>query len=157
MLVISLLVIATVLLVPTYVYLVSAAVSKNARLSSINASLSSGNQSDLAARLEALTADASTLATLARVPSSSSLIRTALGVSRSGVVLSGLSYTPPAGGKPGTLSITGIATTRNDLRAYQLALGATPGFTSADLPVSSYAKDRQIPFVITVTLKPTLP
>jgi hypothetical protein len=143
---------AAALLVPTYMYLLSAGQAREARLATVESTLSSGDGSKLAHRLAALETDAATIATLSATPSASEVIRKTLTVARSGVALTGLSYVPEDGSKPGALTVSGVAATRNSLRAYQLALLGAPGFSSADLPVSSYAKDHDIPFAISVIL-----
>lgn len=147
----SLVVVAGVLLVPTYVFLTDAAHIKQARLAHITSTLSSADEAALAARLAALSAAATTLIALAKGPSASVVIREALVVPRPGITLTGFSYTAP-GTKSGLLTIMGTSANRNDLRAYQLALMGEPGFASVDLPVSSYAKDSDIPFTMTAKL-----
>lgn len=149
---IALVVGACVLLIPTFVFLQNAESTKQDRLANINSVLSSLEEATLAARLDALSADATSLLSLSKTSSATSLIREALTIPRPGIVLSGFAYTPATATKAGTLSLTGVATSRNALRAYQLALVDAPRFANADLPVSSYAKDRDIPFTITVTL-----
>lgn len=145
---IILVVTAAALLVPTYVYLVSALNAQSARLTSVESIVSTADQVALGKRLAALEADAAEIEALGATPSASEIIREVLTVGHPSIVLTGMSYAPIQG----TLALSGIATTRNDLRAYQLSLAATPRFASAVLPVSSYAKDHDIPFAITVTL-----
>ncbi|MDO8408364.1 MAG: hypothetical protein Q7S95_04015 [bacterium] len=150
--------IAGILLIPTFVFLKSTEATKQARLASIESVLSSSDEAALAARLSALSNDAAVLVSLASLPSATDLVRQALAVRRSGITLSGVTYTPAKGSQPGTLVLSGTAAARNGLRAYQLAIANTPEFANADLPVGSYAKDSDIPFTITVTLvKPTSP
>ncbi len=146
--------VSMVLLLPTYVLLTENASTKEAHLSSIDSALSSANGVTLAVRLATLSSEAATLAALAHAPSASATFRNALALSRPGIALSGLAYTPATGKNPGTLAITGIATTRDALRSYQLVLQGAPFARSADLPVSAYAKDSNIAFTITVTLTP---
>lgn len=146
--------IAALLLLPTYIFLVQSAASKQEHLANIESTLSSSDEKTLSARLATLSNDVATLAALGRNPSASTVLRTALAVPRPGVALSGFVYTPAAGKIPGTLAITGVAVTRNALRAYQLALQSAPFAAAADLPVSAYAKDTDIEFTITVTLAP---
>jgi len=141
-----------VLLLPAYLYLMHAAAAKQAHLASLKASLASADEQALAARLSALSQDASTLAALGSAPSVSRLALAALAIARPGVTLTGLAYTPAAPKSPGTLVVTGVSVTRDALRQYQIALGAASFATAADLPVSAYAKDTDIPFSITVTL-----
>ena len=144
--------VAGVLLIPAYVFLAGAARTKQAQLASIESALSSTDETALADRLSSLRAATAILVALATGPSVSALIRETLSVERPGITLTGFSYTRGAAAKPGMLTIAGVSASRNSLRAYQLALASVPGFASVDLPVSSYAKDSDIPFVITVKL-----
>jgi Tfp pilus assembly protein PilN len=145
---------AAVLLVPTYVFLAKSANAKEIRLVTIKSALSSANETELSARLAALSGDAAILTALAGAPSVSAIIRTVLVVSRPGITLSGFAYTPTVNNVPGILTISGIAATRDALRGYQLALQGAPFALSAALPVSAYANDTNITFTITVTLAP---
>ena len=143
-----------VLLFPTYVFLAASAHTKEARLATIDSTLSSVSEKTISSRLAALSGAASILTALASAPSVSDLMRAVLAISRPGITLSGFIYTPAAGKNAGTLAISGMATTRDALRSYQIALQSASFASSADLPVSAYAKDSTIPFTITVTLSP---
>lgn len=145
---------SALLLVPTYVFLAKNSGAKETRLANIESSLSSFNDTALFARLSALTSNTDTLATLARMPSASAIIRSALAISRPGITLSGFEYVTTEKTRSGTLIVSGIAATRDALRSYQLALEGAPFARSANLPVSTYAKDSNIAFTITVTLAP---
>jgi hypothetical protein len=152
---ITLLVVAAgILLLPTYVFLVQSATAKQARLTNVEAILSSSNEAALSARLTALSNEAAQLIALGSAPSASDTIRTALAIPRPGIALSGFEYARAAGKVPGTLEISGVATTRDALRTYQLALQNSSFAAAADLPVSAYAKDANIIFTIVVTLAP---
>ena len=142
---------ACALLVPTYMYLRSAERSQNARLAGVGSTLSSAQESTLAKRLATLEADAAVITALGATPSASERIRATLAAGHLGVALTSMNYTA-ASARPGSLALSGTAASRNDLRALQLALLEVVGFASADLPVSSYAKDHDIPFTIVVTL-----
>ena len=146
--------IAALLLLPTYVFLTVSINAKKDHLANVESALSSADEMTLSARLTALSSDAATLVALAGVPSASSLIRTALAISRPGITLSAFTYTPASEKTPGTLSISGKAATRNALRAYQLALQSASFARSAALPVSAYAQDTDIAFTILATLAP---
>lgn len=144
--------VAAILLMPTYVYLVGNAQEKTNRLDHIKAALSSADEIALSARLTALSNDATALIALSKRPSASAAARAALSVPRPGISLSSFTYTP--GVKANILLISGIATTRDSLRGYQIALQGMPFAISATLPVSVYAKDADITFTITISLKP---
>ena len=143
---------AAALLIPTYTYLLQAREASNARLADARKNLAAVEGTDFAKRLEALEGEARKIAALATTTPASALVRTLLTVPRPGVILSDIQYTPPGSAKAGTLAVSGVASTRNDLRAYQLSVQAAPRVASADLPVSSYAKDQNLPFTITITL-----
>ncbi len=145
---------AMILLVPTYVYLAGSAATKTAQLATIDATLSSTNEAALSSRLNALSGNAATLVALAKVPSVSATMRALLGVSRPGITLTGFDYEPATGTVLGELAVTGVAATRDALRSYQLALQGSPFVKTADLPVSSFAKDSNIGFTVTLTLTP---
>lgn len=145
---------AAVLLLPTYLYLSGSASAKAERLASMEAVLGSEEEAELAARLSTLGSDATTLRSLSSAPQASAILRALLDVRRRSVTLSSISYTALSADQPGTLAVTGTASTREALRAYQLALAGAPFSQGAGLPVSAYAKDANIPFTITVTLAP---
>lgn len=144
----------SVLLIPTYVFLNRSENAKKIHLAGIESTLSSADEAILSARLETLSSNVTSLASLSNVPSVSAVVRAMLGVSRPGVSLSGFSFTPPSSNNPGTLTISGSSATRNALRSYQLSLQGASFARSAVLPVSAYAKDTNIAFTITVTLSP---
>lgn len=154
-LVVALLVgVTAVLMLPTYVYLSNTAAAKQAHLANIESTLASSDETGLAARLAALSGDAAILMALGDTPSATGISREALAVPRPGISLSGFSYLPKVGKTPGTFALSGVATTRDSLRQYQLALQGVSFATAADLPVSAYAKDTDIAFTITLTLAP---
>jgi len=150
----ALVLVSALLLLPTYVFLTQSFRAKEARLANIESALSSSDGTALAARLAALTSNTDALAALAHAPSVSAIIRLVLAIPRPGIALSGFAYAPADATRPGTLAISGTASSRDDLRRYQLVLQGAPFARSADLPVSTYAKDSNITFTVTVTLAP---
>jgi hypothetical protein len=150
----SLLLASSVLLLPTYVFLIESARAEKTHLASIESTSSSFDEAALSAQLAALSKSAATLSALAGARSVSATMSAFLAISRPGITLSGFVYSPPTGKNPSTLAISGIAATREALRSYQLALEGAPLARSANLPVSAYAKDTDITFTITVTLSP---
>jgi Tfp pilus assembly protein PilN len=146
--------VAAILLAPTYIFLVANANAKETRLTDIKASLSSGEEATLSKRLSVLSSNASSLISLSKTSSVSALVRSVLAVPRPGITLSGFTHTAATGKTNGTLTLSGIAATRDVLRNYQLALQGEPSISTAELPVSVYAKDSNIAFTITISLKP---
>jgi len=145
---------AAALLVPAYLFLDEGIREKEARIATLETEYSSSEEAVLFARLTTLSDNAKTLAELADTPTASSVLRGVLAVSRPGVVLSGFGYSAAAGKNPSTLAVSGVAATREALRSYQIALESPPFSRSANMPVSAYAKDANIPFTITITLAP---
>lgn len=144
-----------ILLLPTHLYLQQQSDTKQRQLAVVEAGLAASDEVQLEARLKALSGNAALLTTLSSTPTASAVVSTLLSVSSPGITLSGLLFTAGKGGVPGTLAVTGTADTRDHLRAYQLAILATPFAKSADLPISAYASDSNIGFTITITLAPT--
>lgn len=150
----ALVLVSALLLLPTYVFLAQSFRAKEARLANIESALASSDGTALSARLAALTSNTDALAALSRAPSASAIVRLALAVPHPGITFSGFAYAPADGTRPGTLALSGTAATRDALRKYQLVLQGAPFARSADLPVSTYAKDSNIGFTVTVTLAP---
>lgn len=145
---------SAVLLVPTYVFLSGNADAKKAELARIESALSSSEEAALSERLAVLSANAASLASLSNARAVSALIREILSIPRPGISLSSISTAPSGENGSETVIISGTSATRDSLRGYQLALEGAPFARSASLPVSAYAKDRDIAFTITVTLAP---
>lgn len=141
---------ASFLLAPTYLFLEQSVAAKQSRLAELKAALAASDEAALSARLATLSAQAAALSTLGTAPQAATRLADVLSVSRAGITLSGLAYAR----KTYTITLTGTAATRDALRQYQLALSAAPFAARAELPVSAYAKDADIPFVITITLTP---
>ncbi|MDP2665611.1 MAG: hypothetical protein Q8P23_03180 [bacterium] len=154
LLITTLIVVAGLLLLPTYILLAQKAVTKQTQFANIESIFSSADEKALSARLTTLANDAVALMALGRTPSASATVRGALAVPRPGITLFSFAYVPATGKIQGTLAVSGIATTRDALRTYQLALQSAPFAAAAALPVSAYAKDSDIAFTITVTLTP---
>ncbi len=76
----TLMVIAAMLLTPSYVLLARNASSDEMRLANIKTKLSASNEAELSARLAALTSDAATLTGLAKARSASVVMRDMLAV-----------------------------------------------------------------------------
>lgn len=150
----ALMLIATILLFPSYVFLSKNENAKKSQLISAGSEVSSLDEKKLSVRLSLLSDNMKRLIDLDKVQSINAVASKMLAVNRQGISLSGFSYTAADGNKNGVLVVSGIASTREALRNYQLALEGGSFALSANLPVSAYAKDSQIEFSITITLAP---
>lgn len=137
------------LLLPSYLYLHDEVTLAQAHLDEIAANLASSGEGEMQARLARLEGDASRLVALSSAPSATAAISAVLSIPRSGISISGFTFHTPSPG--GRLAITGTAATRESLRQYALALSKLPFAKSAELPLSAYAKESDIPFTITLT------
>lgn len=152
----SLIIIAGIFLLPSYVYLLRTESVKADVFSKLQANLSTAEERQLSARLRALNTNAKVLTALAKAPSVSGTLSSLLAIPRPGITLSAVSYTPATGDKkpsPATVVMSGVAATRDSLRSYQTALQAVPFVQTAALPVSAYAQSALIGFSVTLTLK----
>ncbi|KND51563.1 MAG: hypothetical protein AB202_03275 [Parcubacteria bacterium C7867-007] len=150
-----LIVIHGLLLAPSYLYARTEVVRQTKQLEGLDASLQTSEEKEVRARLGSLTGNVTYLNRLATTTAASDVVRRILDVPRSGVQISGFTYAPST--KDGArMTVSGVASSRDTLRAYALALGQLPFVTNADLPISAYAKENDIPFTITLTgtLKP---
>lgn len=139
------------LLVPSYIFVHNEVKREAVQLATLNASSHSMEETQVRARLKALSTNVVYLNQLGTTTAASAALRAVLSVPRSGIKLSGFTFTPPGAKTPGTMGISGMAATRDTLRAYALALGQLPFVTNADLPISAYAQESNIPFTITLT------
>jgi hypothetical protein len=143
-----------VFLLPSYLYEREIVSARSAELQALSANSATAQEQQARTQLAALKTGATLLLMLGKVPTASTALRAVLAVPRPGITLSGFAY-----GQTGattasstrTLQLSGTASTRETLRAYDSALGALPFVSNADLPISDYAKDSQIPFTITLT------
>ena len=79
------------------------------------------------------------------------ILERALALRGSGIAITSISLT--RGGQPGAIAIGGTASTRDSLVAFSKRLQNEPSFSNASLPVSSLAKNKDIPFSISIDSK----
>lgn len=152
-----LVVIHGILLAPAYFNLQQSKSLEQSRLDAIAQRLASSGDQEIVGRLSMLGSETEHLAKIGGTPSAAASVRSILTLPRSGISLTGFSFTPPAGKAVGQMRVTGTAVSRDSLRRYQSTLATLPGVSGADLPISSYAKESDIPFTITLsgTFAPT--
>lgn len=139
-----------VLLLPSYMYLRNEVEERAASLVALTTTLAGSEEKEISTRVAVLAEDSAHLARLASVPKASAAIRKITALPRPGIRLTGFSFVPKEGTES-TMSVSGVATTREALRTFEQSLADQPFITSADLPISAYAKERDISFTITLT------
>src|SRR3989338_3191183 len=155
LLVVVLTFIAAVLLIPTYTFLTAGLSAKGAYLASLETASSSPEENALPARLALFSRNVASLTDLKKNPSASAIMRETLSIPHRGIAINNFSYARGATTtKPSIVMIAGTAATRDALRSYQTALQGASFVRLAKLPVSAYAKETDIAFTISVTLRP---
>lgn len=138
------------LLYPSHVRV--AQLEEKARLQLVQAeeSIKASGDRTLLARMEALGRNANALLARGETVSASEFLRGILSVHREGIRLTVIQYSA----ENTAIVLRGVAQSRDVLRAYQGALQKVPDVIRADVPVSVYAYSADIPFVITLVLRP---
>ena len=139
------------LLVPSYIYLHQQNSLRETELEKLNTTLTLSGGKDVANRFASISQDTAYLARLATTSSATSVVTALTAVPHPGISISGMSYTPASKGVPGKMIVNGSATTRSALHAYIDTLNNQTFITNADLPISAYAKEKDIQFSVTVT------
>ena len=139
-----------VLLLPSYMYLRNQVGERAASLATLTTTLAGSEEKEISTRVAALSQDSAHLARLSSVPKASAAVRAIAALPRSGIRLTGFSFAPKESGVA-AMSVSGVATTREALRIFEQSLADQPFVTSADLPISAYAKERDISFTISLT------
>jgi hypothetical protein len=147
----ALAVIHALLMLPSYLYARAEVNAETTQLNRLTNSLATSEEQTAQNELNDLQSEATYLSQLSGKPTASAVIQALLAVQASGISISGFSFAAPIPPATGTMQISGIAATREDLRSYDQALSSLPFVTSANLPISDYASDDNIPFTITLT------
>lgn len=147
-----LVIIHAALLLPTYQFLEKQVGIRTDSLAQLNQTLASSDEQSLAMRLTAVENKVDILVALSTSTPQIGVLRQVLAEPHPNVSLSGIILAPRRGKTPETVALSGVAATRDDLRAYYLELSTAPFIATANLPVSAYAAESNIAFTITLTL-----
>lgn len=139
-----------VLLLPSYLYVKDLAKERETLLAAVTQRLEGSEEQEIDARVKGLADDAAYLGRLGAAPKASAAVSAILELPRPGITLTGFSFAPSSEGEA-RMHVSGVAMTRESLRAYEQALKAAAFISSADLPISAYAKERDIDFTIALT------
>lgn len=156
-LVVFVVVLNALLLVPTYLYAQGEVERERAELAAADASAQSSEETEVRTRTALLGTTASYLTRIESATAATAALRAVLAVPHEGIALRGFIFTAPkAADAKARMDVNGVAASRDALRRYAAALAALPFVDDAELPISAYAKEREISFTITLTgsLKP---
>lgn len=138
-----------ILLLPSYLYLQNQVEEREAALARLTTTLAGTEEQGINMRVASLAADSAHLARLSSVPKASAAVSAVIKLPRSGIRLTGFSFAPATEGA--TMTVSGVASTREALRRFEQSLASEPYVTKADLPISAYAKESDIAFTVTLT------
>lgn len=139
------------LLVPSLIFQHQQNALQSIELERLNTVLASSGGSGASSRSVMLAQDSTYLSRLATTTSATQVITALTTLPHQGISLTGISYTAPAKGGEGKVLLSGVATTRTALHGYIELLSAQTFIKNAELPISSYAKEKDIQFTVTVT------
>lgn len=141
-----------IMLIPSYLFLESDIAAAKQNLAALDTSLIASRGTEVGARLDRVEVDAAYLARLEKQTTAAAALRGVLAEPHPSIAITGISFTAAATqGDDGKMIVSGTAATRDALRRYSVALSSLPFVEKADLPISAYAKDSDIPFSITLT------
>jgi hypothetical protein len=139
------------LFVPSYAFLDSkrdAALLEKSALSSAGADATA-----LEAEVAAIKEKIRVIEDVSAEPSVASILEHVLDKRSTGISITALSLRRTPGGAGSAIVVSGTASTRDLLVAFSKSLQGDLSFTKIDLPVSSLAKSKDIPFSIAITSK----
>lgn len=145
-----LIIVAAVLRIPLLILEQGQARTSKGQADALSVKLASMGVNDSDSRLKVLSDNLTYLFRLSSTTSVTTTITTFTELPHPGISITGVNYT--AGDKKalGKVTISGTAVSREALQKYVAALENTPLVRNTDLPISTYAKESDIPFVITV-------
>lgn len=90
------------------------------------------------------------------------LLREVIAKKPPGILFADFSYASPqtgkdGKGKPAEITASGVADTRDTLLSFVNTLNAREVFSSVDLPISNFVKDRDLPFTLRMEVKQKTP
>lgn len=145
------------LFAPTFLYVSNIHARAVAELAALSQKGMGGEADDSTVRVQSLEKDATRLVAYGTAPSASGILQKLFAVPHAHVSLQSISVDIAREGTTQTrMRISGVASSREGLRAYHSALSVLPFVVSADLPLSVYAKETDIAFTIDIasTLTP---
>ena len=149
---VGLMIVQGVFLLPSYLYERILISTRTQELQKLTTLVGGGIEQQAQAQIDALSAESAYLLSMKKAGTASKAIQAVLAVPHPQIQISGIIFQQATPTVPTrTLQLTGVAGTRDALRSYDTALSALPHVSNADLPISSYAKEIDIPFTITLT------
>lgn len=140
-----------ILLAPSYLYIKQQINLREDQLAAFAASAGKTEDKEVQGRLAVLETNAKRLIAQNERPTASAALRTVLAAPRTGIRITGFTYGPSANAEMRKMTVKGVAANREVLRSYVQVLDAIPSISTVELPISAYAKERDIEFMLTLT------
>ena len=147
----SICLVALILLIPSYVISNSRLKEAQKKNDALISALSLSNTKSATDVLKTISADSDALKGTLQYPALASLIETIATSKPEGIVINSIDFS--SGSSPDTVTLGGVASTRDSLVAFSGLFQSNPLFQNASLPISDFAKDRDIDFSLTLSLK----
>lgn len=138
-------------MLPSFLHIQQLQAAYEADLAGLGEKLAGLEEKEIRVRVTTLEARAQELQQTAGSSTASNVLRAITAVPHPGIKIDHLSFTRGKGDLTPSMIIAGVATSRESLRAYSTTLSLLPYVAKADLPISSFAKETDIPFSITLT------
>lgn len=145
-----LIVIHSVLLIPSYVFLEARVLEQEVEREFIGKTLEASGSDEVEERLTTLTGKITLLETLTDTPLFISAVDEVLEVTRTGIKITQISYTP--NDPKVQIHVRGIATDRDALRSFGKRLEERESVASVDFPIGNLSKEKDLPFTISIIL-----
>ncbi len=139
------------LTVPTTLHFLQEIKDQTILLAGLGEQLAGSGEKEVSARVKTLNDTGAQLVHTATIGTASGAVRAIINVPHPGVRITGLSFTAGTTDDKKQMKVVGTAASRESLRSYAAALGAVPYISTADLPISAYAKETDIDFAILLT------
>lgn len=143
-----LVVIHSVLLIPSYAFLQARIQSQVAEKEFLVRSLEATGGGEVEERLQALTEQITILETVNTSVSFVAIVEDILEVSRQGIVLTQVLYDPQ--NQNVDVELRGMAANRESLRSFASRLEAREEIESVDFPISNLSREEDLPFTIAI-------
>lgn len=136
---------------PSFLYIEQLQRVYEADLSGIGEKLAGLEEKAIRLRVTTLESRAQELQKTAQEGTASNVLRAVTVLPHPGIHIDQLSFTRGKEGQTPSMTVAGIAVSRESLHAYSSTLSLLPYVEKADLPISTFAKEADIPFSITLT------
>lgn len=140
-----------ILVIPSLVHVSAQIRQSTIALDGLGVRLAGSQEQRVSERVKAVTERGERLAQISKQVTASSAIRVMMSVPHPNVHVTSVSFVQHTNPGSTIMTISGMADTREALRSYVRALSALPYVNEATVPISAYAKETSIEFVLSLS------